>query len=167
MASAVSYRPDFQCFVKGSYSDLFPVGVGVPQGSPLSPLLFSVMFANLPDMDSVVTSTFADDLAFIVVQATLKDVRTSMQNTHPPAGMGFRMGGCQLILVNLAFKFLQSAYLIISHYPIITEPSCVWEHKLLGVYLDIPRLNWSRHVSSLQVECSKRLDILKCVSSSR
>ena len=38
-------------------------------------------------------------------------------------------------------------------------------HKLLGLFYDSPKLNWKAHIDYLRVECLKRMDIMKTISS--
>lgn len=54
----------FQCRVGQCHSELKPISGGVPQGSPLSPILFNLFTADLPrDIGPGFHGLFADDLA--------------------------------------------------------------------------------------------------------
>ena len=50
-----------------SFSELKEIKAGVPQGSVLGPILYLLFTADLPDLKSNVTATFADDTAFLAI----------------------------------------------------------------------------------------------------
>src|SRR5215510_11891998 len=58
-----SYLSDryFSVSLNNKTSPLFPMLLGVPQGSILGPLLYTLCTADLPQSDKTILSTFADD----------------------------------------------------------------------------------------------------------
>jgi hypothetical protein len=48
--------------VRGVLSDPQVLGAGVPQGAVLSPLLFNLLFMDIPSQDSIQTLIYADDI---------------------------------------------------------------------------------------------------------
>lgn len=62
-----SYLEDriFQVKEKGATSKFYDIQAGVPQGSVLGPILYSLYTADLPEMEELTTATFADDTAIL------------------------------------------------------------------------------------------------------
>ena len=58
----------------------FPIEAGIPQGSVLRPLLFSIYTADLPISTEITIATFADDTALL---ASLRQPDNSI--IHSPA----------------------------------------------------------------------------------
>ena len=58
--------------MNGDYSDLRDITCGVPQGSILGPLCFSLFINDLPLAVEAETVLFADDAAFILSSTTLE-----------------------------------------------------------------------------------------------
>ena len=46
------------------------IEVGVPQGGVISPLLFNVYTADIPNVEGIMRAEYADDVAFIVRENT-------------------------------------------------------------------------------------------------
>ena len=59
-----------------------PVQKGVPQGSPLSPLLFNIMVRHLPDVSEAEAFQFADDLTNAVADRDLSSLATKVIDTY-------------------------------------------------------------------------------------
>ena len=47
------------------YTSLHTIHSGVPQGSILGPVLYSIFTADLPVTDQTLTATYADDMAIL------------------------------------------------------------------------------------------------------
>ncbi len=46
-------------------SEIYNIGAGVPQGSVLGPVLFTIFTSDMPITEEVEVATYADDTAFI------------------------------------------------------------------------------------------------------
>ena len=145
---------------------------GVPQGSPLSPTLFLILindvFENIHTISSSIQfSMYADDLAVWI--------------SHPSVDRANH-------LIQLALNSIQewcnrwgvfispakSATLIFSHERLHVSPHTplhlngeiipqVRSFKYLGLTLD-RRLTFNAHIDDLKKRCSRRINILKCIT---
>ena len=70
-----------QAFVKGTTSRDVTINHGVPQGSPLSPLLYLIFTHDLPPTSKVFRSIFADDLKYVVAGHNLSIIATKLQQS--------------------------------------------------------------------------------------
>ncbi|KAJ0183777.1 hypothetical protein K1T71_000200 [Dendrolimus kikuchii] len=73
-----SYLSDrlFQVQESEESSELHKIQAGVPQGSVLGPVLYTIYTADLPEVAGVMTATFADDTALL---ATSKDLNSASE----------------------------------------------------------------------------------------
>ena len=154
-----------------TYSERLAQEQGIPQGSPLSPTLFLILindiFNDLTDISlHFQYSMYADDLA--------------VWFSHPNVDQANR-------LIQLALNKIQdwcyrwgvqispakSATLVFSH-RLTVQPATplnlngeiiplVDHFKYLGLTLD-RRLTFNVHVADIKQRCSRRLNILKCIS---
>ena len=60
--------------LKGAESDQMNISYGVPQGSILDPLCFSLFINDLPLAVTAETVLFADDAAFVIKSTSLEDL---------------------------------------------------------------------------------------------
>ena len=67
----------YQVAVEDKKSEKMTMKRGVPQGSCLSPTIFNIMVSDIPHLDAINTSEFADDLA---ISATADNLQTLTEN---------------------------------------------------------------------------------------
>ena len=142
---------------------------GLPQGSCLSPILFNIMiddlFIDIPP--GVSFSLFADDSA---IWCTTSDLDIGIQRLQSAL-----RGVEQWSVVNgLEFSAEKSALMIYTKQRSIvpvTLPTLdnsriplVSQFKFLGVVLD-PRLTMAQHVKRIQLQCQRRMNLFKCLTS--
>ena len=152
--------------VDGCYSDKVKMEAGTPQGAVLSPLLFNLMLADLPDGYGVTKLIYADDITLISSGADVKATCKNMQCYLRKLEKWMNMWG---MILNPGKTYMQYYTRRRIQCPILRVNNRVVEykkvHKLLGLFYDSPLLTWKAHIDYLQVECLKRLDLMKTISS--
>jgi hypothetical protein len=151
-------------FCNKTFSDLLPQMFGVPQGSILGPLLFSLFINDLPlFIDKVLCELFADDTSIHSSDSSLKNLSANLQVSIN-----------QLIewteLNHMSLNPSKTKYMLIATRqkrqnitcnmpPLYIKNSIVEEvdqHKVLGVIID-KNLTWSPHIENLSNLLSQKL----------
>ena len=70
-----------QAYIMGTTSRDVTINHGVPQGSPLSPILYLIFTHDLPPTSKVFRSIFADDLKYFVAGPNLSIITTKLQQS--------------------------------------------------------------------------------------
>ena len=70
-----------QAYIKGTTSRDVTINHGVPQGSPLSPILYLIFTHDLPPTSNLFRSIFADDLKYFVAGPNLSIITTKLQQS--------------------------------------------------------------------------------------
>lgn len=156
--------------VSGEVSPTYPLSAGVPQGSVLSPTLFTILindlFASVPDQ--VRTSLYADDGALWIVHDDLIPALNLMQAALDTVGSWSHTWG-------LTMSPAKTSALIFTRRHYDSPPSLhlldasiayVPRVRFLGVWYDA-RLTWRPHIDRLRARCQRDLQLLRVVSYSR
>jgi len=64
--------------IKGNISNFYEVKFGVPQGSVLGPLLFSLHVNNFPNAFKFETTLFADDIDLHLSHQNIKSLQSNL-----------------------------------------------------------------------------------------
>lgn len=141
-------------------SELVEVGVGSPQGSILSPLLFLVMVADLEEwITKGSVLSYADDTTCYCVGTTKEEVRKNLTETAEEV-LDF-MKASRLSANPTKTRFLMFGRS--SEEPLLVGNSLITESKaepLLGFAI-AKDLSWKYHLDNLVSELRKRIGILR------
>ena len=146
-----------------------PVTKGVPQGSPLSPLLFNILVRNLPSESGSDCFQFADDLTNSVSSNNLEELGAKLKCTYENVkgfchsfNLHINLKKTQLIV----FKPVQRP--LTDEFHIQLDEATIYpekEVKLLGFMLD-RHFTMGCHISSTVTKCHGLLGVLRRASSS-
>jgi ribonuclease HI len=153
--------------VGSSISSAYPVSSGVPQGSVLSPTLFTLMLNDLfSSCKDVSYSLYADDCALWVgahtVEACTAAVQTALDTVSTWSstwGLQFSPAKSKAMLFtrnrNVVLPLLQLNGDIVNFVP---------HYKFLGVTFD-RQLSWRNHIFSLRDRCKSDIRLMSIVSA--
>ena len=150
-----------------TYSDCKSLEVGCPQGAVLSPTFFNIMLSDLPLREDVKIVTYADDITIVSSSNLITTARNNMQQYLNELVVWLKKWKLQVNPQKSTFQVFSSRRLI----PNITlriyshNIRLVSEQRVLGVIFDAPKLNFCSHFKSINIECRKRLHIMKVLSS--
>lgn len=142
----------FSVSVDNHQSNPYTIQAGLPQGSPLSPLLFNLYTADLPTSKKINTAQFADDTALFISDTTLTDIRNKMQQhlnliENWSNTWKIKLNPSKSIAKIFSLRTITTpAPLIINNNPIPWSPQNKTV-KYLGLHLDT-RLNWKSHIEN-------------------
>ena len=160
-----------------AYSSMKAVNLGIPQGSILAPLLFSVLVHDLPNSLSSTTHVvqYADDIAMWINTSIRKNTKKRVLNyveklyqdeldklSYYMKENKMELSGEKTCLV--LFNNGENP----KELPVLNLERTVLQYKsyvkFLGVYLTT-KLNWKRHIEKLISDARKRLNFLKIISA--
>ena len=151
-------------------SESFPLYCGVPQGSVLSPTLFTIMINSIfDDIDqNIETSLYADDGAMWIVSEDLTKAIATMQDALNKISIwshtwGLKISSNKTIAMITTFKHTRNPIpLSIDNQPL----TYATQAKFLGVIFD-NRLTWNHHINYIKDRCEKDLQLLRIISYNR
>ena len=153
--------------INGHFSSLEPISTGVPQGSILGPLLFSLFINDLPQSCSdSSTIMYADDTAIYISSKDPSTLSTSLQSalnnllawlSQNKLTLNATKTKCMLIRPERKQAF--NLNITIDNLPI----EQVNKFKYLGVWFN-ETLSWSDHTQYVQTKVSKKAHQLQHLS---
>jgi hypothetical protein len=156
--------------VNGEVSELREIEAGVPQGSVLSPLLFSIFINDIPirkNPNGSQSTLFADDLASTfffkkkgIVENQIKKYLLDLELWLTKWKMKMAAHKCNYILFSKNKKNDPNFELKLFGEKINQIPSA----KFLGLTFD-SHLNFSANVEEIKSKCVNRLNIIKILSN--
>lgn len=153
----------------GTLSEIFELHNGVPQGSVLSVTLFLISINDAPTILSppVECLIFADDITIFcagkhiaATEELLQDSLNNLQSWSNQSGLKFSPSKTVSICFNRS-HMTPKLNLTLNQKAIENVESM----KLLGLTFD-NKLSWKKHIETLKDNCTKRLSIIKSLSSS-
>uniref|UniRef100_A0A023F705 Putative reverse transcriptase rna-dependent dna polymerase n=1 Tax=Triatoma infestans TaxID=30076 RepID=A0A023F705_TRIIF len=143
-----------------SRSSIFPVLAGVPQGSVLAPLLYTIFTADLPSNPNTSIYTFADDTAILSTHTdsvfAIRSLQSHLHSLEPwlqKWRIKINPNKSKYIVFTLKRTTLGPVFLYNTPIP----PA---DHvRYLGLYLD-KRLTWNPHTRLKRAELNKRYKLL-------
>uniref|UniRef100_A0A8C7WUV5 Reverse transcriptase domain-containing protein n=1 Tax=Oryzias sinensis TaxID=183150 RepID=A0A8C7WUV5_9TELE len=156
-----------QCVLfNGSYSNFLSVDKGVPQGSSLGPLLFSIFINDLPTK-CIYTNIqlYADDTVIYTSKSNIVDIQHSIQHDFNSVQLWLQSNKLLLNKSKSYFMLFQkrlrpvAASEINLTYLDMSPISAAEKFKYLGLWLD-SSLSFSAHIQSIVHKISYRLKLL-------
>jgi len=152
--------------IDGKQSRKFGMRAGVPQGSPLSPILFTLYTADIPSGNKL--ASFADDIAVWETSSRVGTAKNRVQHVLDEIVSwcsSWRLKLCPEKCVSVTFTrrlALAPAEPTINGLPVAVKSSA----KFLGVTFD-SKLNWNAHLNDVKNNATKRVNGLRLLSSYR
>ena len=148
-----------------------PVETGVPQGSPLSPILYLFYNADLIEAcqgENTESVGYIDDVSILAVGLTTQHTCKTLKTIHRKAetwarqhGSEFAPAKYELVHFSRMREVDLDHPLRLPHATIAASPSC----RYLGVHMD-SRLRWDCHRLQMEAKATRRLSALSTLASS-
>jgi ribonuclease HI len=155
----------FQVMVQESLSNIETLQNGTPQGSVISPVLFTIMVNDLPFDPSIQYSIYADDVAVWAGGSSEGMVNRKIQRNLLLLEEWCNKWGFQIspqktqALMVTRKRLLLKDELYINNVPINFTKTV----KYLGVIFD-STFNFLPHIKYITDKCNKRINILRCLT---
>lgn len=154
---------------KSFFSKTFSLSNGIPQGSPLSVILFLIAYNKLSNIISMHKEldfiAYADDYVILKKMNRKKNQNidlnhfiSDIQNWCNTSGANLSLSKCKHL--HICRKRNCSPTLHSNNTPIESNSKL----KILGIVFN-NRYRWNSHIDYINVNLSKRLNVIKCLSS--
>ena len=143
-------------YINGQESDMKNVSTGVPQGSNLGPLCFSLFINDLPLAVEADTVLFADDAAFVLKSASLTDLYSKIEKLF--SDLSIYLNNNRLIANSAKSKLMMFSSCPTQNLPDMVFAGRVieWvdEFKYLGLTIT-NKLSFARHINNVSLNISR------------
>lgn len=172
LASFLSERHT-RIVLDGHESDQYTIRAGIPQGSPLSPILYILYSADLIEnchADDTTATGYIDDAAILAVGDSTKDTCEKLaiavgkaQHWATTRASKFAPEKFQLVHFTRARKNMDMEQRLETPWcSIAPSPTC----KYLGVTMD-SKLKWQTHIESIQRKVTRTVSALASLGNSK
>lgn len=161
-----------QVKVNGHLSRKYPLQNGIPQGSPLSVVLFLIAYNRLCEIIKIQKSVdfyaYADDFYLIPKLSKLKNQNIDLINLFGNIDEWCRQSGAELSVtkckhLHICRKRNCKCEILTNNHNNIESVNQI---KVLGlIFTD--KYRWNSHISHLRDSLVKRLNIIKCLANSK
>ena len=157
-----------QCFMSGSLSTPLPVKLGVPQGSILGPVLFSIYINDLPlSLKEGEADIYADDTTIWSSGNTCEEIQQNLQSSLISAEKWFTVNGMvpnttktKQLLIGTTQKLYHADKNSLDLFLNNTRLKEATNEKIFGVKID-KHLKWDKHIDFLISKLNSRICLLK------
>ena len=150
--------------IKGNNSSSLPVVFGVPQGSILGPLCFSLYINDVPLAVKEEVILFADDAVFIIVSSSLADLYQRIKELFSDLSKYLEMN--RLIPNSSKSKLMYFKSRPTPDLPSLSfggeEIEWVTEYKYLGITIS-NNLCYSKHINNISLKISRISGTFTCL----
>ncbi len=163
--SKFHHRSHIHVQVGSTHSTPRRSSAGVPQGSPLSPILFNIYISDIPTHPNIHTALFADDTVIFAADQYLNTTRNLIQGHLTTIETWCKKWKIKINpskSISKVFTLRFPAFPPPLKFDSTTIPWCSTTAPIryLGVLMDT-RLTWKDHVTSKVNEANRRLGILR------
>jgi hypothetical protein len=148
-------------------SDMFRINAGVPQGSVLAPILFSLAVGDIPTCRNTTIAMFADDIAILSSDNDHVMASRNIQNhinliTPWVAKWKLKINETKSQHVTFTLRKKDCPVILVNNVPLAHSASV----RYLGLHLD-RRLTWARHITKIRSTMKSRFYQLKRMLDTR
>lgn len=134
--------------IRDECSEIYNINAGVPQGSVLSPILYTLYTADMPTAENICTATYADDTALLAVDESPTEASSILQRhlysiEEWLKKWNIRVNATKSAHITFSLRKEATPTINLNRIP-IPQVDCV---KYLGIHMD-KRLTWGAHVKA-------------------
>ena len=146
--------------IGNSYSNMTDVTSGIPQGSILGPVLFTIFINDLPDALDVNCKVFADDTKIYDDSKKHNDIQNDlykMQQWTEKWNLYFNVSKCKVM--HIGKRNPQTEYYMKIENDKQKIETCI-EEKDLGITFDVS-LNFDAHITNITKKANQMLGVIR------